>query len=277
MIRTFKLINNNGETYDLNVRNRSFMHTVSGLGYQRDSDFFRIGERYATLSSYFMQQEIKGNVYFAGTNNAEDYFNFTRFCENTPLKLAYNPGFTEFLRDGFIKTIERSDGDNFKGAYVTFIATTPWYKSVDVFNTGIVDEGKKYTYTYPYKYGKYIANTVTIDSDSYLQSPLKLVIYGPVTDPIWRHYANNKLIETGQITATIPVNHKLVIDTTSIPYTIKEYDLANNFIADKYQASNWNTERFFRLAYGQNTITVSATGANNISLGVEAQIEYATV
>ena len=76
---------------------------------------------------------------------------------------------------------------------------------------------------------------------------------------------------------TVPANHKLVLDTTSIPYTIKEYDLANQLIADRYQASNWNTERFFTLKYGVNTITVSATGASNISLGVEAQIEYATV
>ena len=276
-MRTFKLVNANGETYDLTVKNRSFMHTVSGLGYGRETEFYRIGERFATLSNYLSQQEVKGNVYFGGSDNVNDYFAFIKFCENAPLKLLYNPGNGEYLRDGFITKIEKTDGENIKGVYVTFICTTPWYKSVNVFNTGIVSGGKKYNYTYPYQYSQFIANTVIIESDSYLPSPMKLVIYGPVVNPIWRHYANNKLIETGQCTVTIPANHKLVIDTTSIPYSIKEYDLANQLIADRYQTSNWNTERFFRLKYGINNITVSATGASNISLGVEAQIEYASV
>lgn len=276
-MRTFKIVNANGATYDLTVKNRSFMHTVTGLGYAREAEFLRIGERFATVSNFISQQEVRGNVYFGGENNIEDYFEFVKFCENAPLKLLYNPGNGEYIRDGFVKAIERADGENVKGAFVSFICTTPWYKTINVFNTGIVDSGKKYNYTYPYKYAKFIANTVIIESDSYLPSPMKLVIYGPVVSPIWRHYANNKLVETGAIDATIPANHKLVIDTTSIPYSIKEYDLANQLIADRYQASNWNTERFFRLQHGVNTITVSATGASNISLGVEAQIEYASV
>lgn len=277
-MRTFKIVNANGEMYDLTVKNRSFMHTVSGLGYGREAEFYRIGERFATLSNYLAQQEVRGNVYFGGANNMSDYFTFAKFCENTPLKLLYDPGTGKtYTRDGFIKTMERSDGENVRGAWVTFICTTPWYDTANEFNTGIIDGGKKYNYTYSYKYAKYIANTVIIESDSYLPSPMKLVIYGPVVNPIWRHYANNKLIETGQCTVTIPANHKLVIDTTSIPYSIKEYDLANVLIADRYQTSDWNTERFFRLKYGINTITVSATGSTNISLGVEAQIEYGTV
>ena len=277
-MRTFKIVNANGEMYDLTVKNRSFMHTVSGLGYGREAEFYRIGERFATLSNYLAQQEVRGNVYFGGANNISDYFTFAKFCENTPLKLLYDPGTGKtYTRDGFIKTMERSDGENVRGAWVTFICTTPWYDTVNEFYTGIIDGGKKYNYTYSYKYAKYIANTVIIESDSYLPSPMKLVIYGPVVNPIWRHYANNKLIETGSCTVTIPANHKLVIDTTSIPYSIKEYDLANVLIADRYQTSDWNTERFFRLKYGINTITVSATGSTNISLGVEAQIEYGTV
>ena len=151
-MRTFKLVNANGETYDLTVKNRSFMHTVSGLGYGRETEFYRIGERFATLSNYLAQQEVRGNVYFGGADNVNDYFAFTKFCENAPLKLLYNPGNGEYLRDGFITKIERSDGENIKGAYVTFICTTPWYKSVNVFNTGIVSGGKKYNYTYPYQY-----------------------------------------------------------------------------------------------------------------------------
>ena len=99
-MRTFKIVNANGEMYDLTVKNRSFMHTVSGLGYGREAEFYRIGERFATLSNYLAQQEVRGNVYFGGANNMSDYFTFAKFCENTPLKLLYDPGTgkTYFIR-----------------------------------------------------------------------------------------------------------------------------------------------------------------------------------
>ena len=99
-------------------------------------------------------------------------------------------------------------------------------------------------------------NTLMIDSDSHGDSPCKVTVYGPCTNPVWKHYVNNVLYdpadadivllfhagqgkhrdrvpigryyvnnvlyETGRYEGNIPDGHKLVIDTTQIPYSITE-------------------------------------------------------
>ena len=276
-MRSFKLINKDGETYDLTVKDRAFFHTVSGLGYEKSIDYIRVQNTYTATSNFFEMGEVEGNVYFGGSGNVNDYFAFARFCQNEPLKLVYNPGNnTAFSRDGFIARIEKSDGDNPKSCKVRFQCITPWYKSVAVYNDGHITDGKVYDYSYNYTYSDTIAGSVRINSDSYMSSPAKLIIYGAVTNPTWSQYVNGKKVLEGKVYATIVANHKLVIDTTTNPYSIKEYDMANNLIADRYQQSDWNTTRFITIEHGENIINASAGGAY-INLGVEAQIQYATV
>jgi hypothetical protein len=56
-----------------------------------------------------------------------------------------------------------------------------------------------------------------------------------------------------------------------------ELDMSNNLVRDYYQLSDFSTERFIRLQPGKNRITVTHSGGNVIAVGIEGQIEYATV
>ena len=100
---------------------------------------------------------------------------------------------------------------------------------------------------------------------------------GPCTNPTWRHYVDGVLKESGKVIAEILPNHRLVIDTTVIPYSMKVYDSQNQAVTDLYQSSDFETQRFVSLDYGENIITVSAEDVTVIGIGVEAEIEYATV
>ena len=44
-----------------------------------------------------------------------------------------------------------------------------------------------------------------------------------------------------------------------------------------YQQSDFSMDRFIRFGYGRNVISVTAENVDVVNLGVEAQIEYATV
>jgi hypothetical protein len=104
-----------------------------------------------------------------------------------------------------------------------------------------------------------------------------VVLYGELVNPTWRHYLNNVLQTTGKITGTVMPNHRLVIDTTTIPYSMKQVDAFGNVVSDMYQLSDFSTERFVRFGKGRNTVSVQADNTNTLNVGVEAQIEYATV
>ena len=150
-------------------------------------------------------------------------------------------------------------------------------KEVVEYNPGTESGGKVYNYSYDYQYLKGGKNTITIESDSYQSSPVKLVIIGPAINPAWRHYLNDELVTTGKVNGIIGTDNRLIIDTTTIPYKIIQVDALGQLVSDMYQQSDFSTYRFVRFGHGRNTVTFTADESNVLNVGVEAQIEYATI
>lgn len=287
-VRTFKLIDASGNSYDLQTQNR-FLHTPEGLGYEESTTYQDFGSRYAALDEGLAQSVVKGVITFTGGSREEIYnkfFEFAKFTRNAPLTLEYTPIFDTFLRKCRVSRVVKTEiSAGVLQVNVEIACMTQWYQIKSDYNSGIVGDGKMYAlqdsginaYKYTYQYSNNIKQSVTIQNDSNEESPCRVIIYGYAVNPIWNHYVNGELFASGAADMTVAANHKLVIDTTTIPYTMRELDMFNNLVRDAYQLSDFSTERFIRLQPGQNRITLTHTGSNTIAVGVEAQIEYATV
>ncbi len=278
MIRKFKLINRDGTAYDLNSK-QSFFHKVGGLGFNDETQFQRIGTDFYALEEVFSQGEITGCVFFYGKHAYSKYRDFTKFVRLTPLTLEYVTDDTYRLpvRVAAIEKSELVDGGLGLNCEIKLVATGLFYRSVTKYSETVYVGGKIYPYTYPYSYADVSANTLMIDSDSVADSPCRITIYGPCTNPIWKHYVNNELYATGAYDGTIRADHKLVIDTTQVPYSITERGVSGEIIADRYQACDFTTERFIMLQHGTNRISLSHDGLNSVDMMVEAKISYETV
>lgn len=272
-MRKFSLINAYGESYDLTVRPTAFLHSVGGLGATFETEYQRIGGHFSLLSYYAAQGKITGSVKLWSRT---EFFNFAKFCQRRPITLLYTRDGATFRRDGVITSIGKDETDPLN-APIEFTCTTPFYTVVSEYNGGTTEGGKVYDYTYDYTYANNSAQSVTITSDTMNDSPCKITIYGYAENPTWSHYLNNVLIATGKVNANIAADRKLVIDTTATPYQIGLYDLSGNFIQDLYQSSDFSTQRFFHLGYGQNVISVSGENVGTIKIGVEGMIEYEAV
>ena len=158
-----------------------------------------------------------------------------------------------------------------------FAAQGLYYKSVNKYSNTLSIGGKIYPYTYDYAYSDVSYNSVEIESDSYEDSPCRITIQGPCINPVWKHYVNNVLYETGAYMGTVSADHKLVIDTTKLPYSITERGAGDDVVADRYQLCDFTTERFFHLQHGANRISVSHEGINTLNVIVEGRISYETV
>ena len=278
MIREFTLTNALGQTYSLMNAEDGALFEPSGLGYDDVTEYEQVGEFFAPLTERFGQQVITGQMVF-GANPYVKYLNFTKFCRHAPLSLVYETDAGTYQIPVRMTKIEKGDTDGwtYLQCPVEFTALARMYKTVVANNTGSAGGGKVYDYEYDYVYGDFVADTVTIDSDSVTASPCRISIFGPCTQPTWRHYVDGVQVATGYYNGTIPQNHKLVIDTTSSPYSIQEEDIAGNLIADRYELCDFSTERFFLLEYGHNTISVGHGDVDSIRLMVEGFIFYETV
>lgn len=277
-MRKIRLINSDGAIYDL-TRFESFFHTSKGYGFKDSTEFQKIGDNYYALEQTFEQREISGEIVFSQPNAYAEYRTFSKFIRSTPLTIEYTPDET-FLVPARVEELEKGeldDGGNSLSVSVKFITLAPFYKSVQTRSATITTGGKSYDYSYPYAYAATRENTVNIDSDTAEESPCKISIYGACTDPIWKHYVNNELVGTGSYSGTIPEGHRLVIDSTVLPYTIKEVGATGETIADRYQFCDFTTERFFFLQRGSNRISVSHNSTEPLDVIVEGRLEYATV
>lgn len=277
-MRTFRLYDNDGNRYNVTSKDHLFFYKIDGLGFTQEAEFQRIEDRYALLNNHIAQNKITGIIRFWQPQAEVQYFNFAQFCQNQPIMMDYNNNYGTYSRRGLITKIERSDGNgNPLEIKIEFTAETPWFKTVSEYNEGTIVGGKVYDYNYDYTYSDSVVNTVSIDSDSYQSSPVRLVIFGEAVNPTWRHYLNNVLVSTGKVNGTVLANHRLIIDTTTIPYGIKQVDALGNLISDMYQQSDFSTSRFVRFGHGRNTVTFGADNTNVLNVGVEAEIEYATI
>ena len=278
MIRQFSLTNSLGADYSLMNEANGIFFNPEGLGFDDTTEYQQIGEFFSPLTERFGQQVITGVMVFA-QNAYVTYNEFTKFCQHAPLIMTYETDAGTFKVACRLTKIEKGDtqGWTYLECNVEFTALARLYKTVVANNTGSAGGGKVYDYEYDYVYGDFVADTITIESDSVVQSPCRISIYGECTQPTWKHYVNGVQVATGYYNGTIPHNHKLVIDTTTTPYSIQEQDMLDNVIADRYELCDFSTERFFLLEYGKNTISVSHSDPDPIRLMVEGYIFYETV
>lgn len=277
-MRKFKLINAEGSSFDLNGQ-AAFFHSVEGFGYKDNTQYEQIGTEFYALDEIFSQGELRGKMLFAGKEPYAKYREFTRFVRATPLTLVYEMDdvYKVPVRLAEISKAELQKGEKYLNCDVSFLAAGLFYKTVQKYSETISIGGKVYPYQYTYSYADTSQNTIMIESDSYEDSPCKITIFGPVTNPVWKHYVNNELYEIGSYDGVIPDDHKLVIDSTSVPYSITERGVSDEVVADRYQYCDFTTERFFHLQHGTNRISVTHDGLNNVNVLVEGKISYETV
>lgn len=278
----FTLINASGQEKQIVTKPRHAFD-VSGMGFTRNEQYAQVGNRFMPIDDRYTQGSIGGSMRFAFPGY-QDYYDFVRFTDNSPLKLKYENSNGTFYRDVILSEIDRKELvlEDERTIIFTLTALGLWYRVLTAINNGEQANGKIYAvdeqtqetigYSYPYVYGE-SAGVLRIQSDSYEDSPAKLTIFGPVTNPSWSHHANSEEIATGAVNATVLSGHKLVIDATTTPYSIKIFDMQNNLISDVYGLSNFATERFIILRQGSNVITVTGGG----QVMIEGQISYAGV
>lgn len=280
-MRRFTLINANGARYDLNNVVNGFLHSVAGLGYQDETEYQRIGNYYKLLRDYKEQLAVTGEVHFAQPNAQQEYQAFIKFTQLKPLLLEYQPenDSKSYLRSGTLTEVVY-DEKNPLSASVTFMPMSLFYEYVDVITYpggSDFEDGKIYDYTYNYRYRSTLDNQVIINSQTMEESPIELTFYGPLVNPVWTHYVNGVIVATGKLNTTIPNGNKFVVDTTNIPYSIKEYNSNNELIQDLYQFSDFGTQRFMQLEYGQNSLTIADDESNKVIVQARGVLYYASV
>ena len=85
-MRQFKLINANGQEFDL-MDKTTFFQSPSGLGFENDLEYINAGYSFIETDSELSQKTISGEIAFLGYDK---YSKFIRFCNASPLTFSTN-------------------------------------------------------------------------------------------------------------------------------------------------------------------------------------------
>ncbi len=261
--RQFNLVNSLGETYRLTIAARygaAFIHDITEMGSESSSEFQQIGNQFGIISDRINQKNITGVIRFFQPRAYENYAKFILFAQHKPLMLYYRTPAGEFWRDGIITKIDKSENADVLQATIKFSATSLWYQHFEIDGT----------------------TSAEINSESVNQSGCHITITGAMAAPAWAQTIDGETVITGAledktvdgntVSAAISAGESLHIRTDTMPYQIYKID-GNEDRTDMYINSDWSTERFCLIGYGDNEI--SCAGAESIK--VEGRIEYETI
>ena len=294
-MRYFKLENSNGEVLDITTTEILF-HEIGGLGFDEDNDFRQIGEVWWLNNSKYNQATVTGKILFTEygeTDPYEKYYKFARFIQKAPLILMYYPygvDGTCYRRRVRVSKLEKTEKSQLGviDSSIDFICYTPWYNVVELEynvedreetsggwiwggsnNPPLVFEpssGREVTRAkFRYEAPQYLE----IKTDTAQNCPVKLMIFGPVTNPSWTssYKVNESFVlgGSGGFSATPPVSvdddEILVVDNTDGRY-----------------AMEITSECFITLREGENRISVTSSGTELAKhIRIEGHIYHATV
>ncbi len=274
-MRKFRVINAKGDILDLTSDpSKYFFHDISGLGFDSDSEYEQIGYQFVETKRLLKQAEIKGTISVAGYKLYEEMM---RLMQSRPLKLEYIANETYYI-DVNVKRIEKSELEEAGRLRcpVVFEALGRMYKRIVRNIDGSVGNGKKYDFTFPYRYDDNNSGTILIESDSELESPIVITFMGPCRNPVWTHYVNGNVCCRGKVNCEIPAGDRLVISTLG-EYQIIETDGYGSEVQDRYQDSDFTTERFVFLRKGENIISFGHDLDSDLKVVVEGMIYYESI
>ena len=308
-MRYFKLENSASPTpEELDITTTDILfHDISGLGFDEQTDFTSVGSVWKLNSVSYTQKAVSGKVYFTDNHGTTPYTKYTRFknfIDKPPLILLYYPEGIDGLcyrKKVRVTKLEKTELDKYGGLDVgiDFTSYTPWYEVIEAKNGGeIVENDTGWVWgdgdqnpplvfeptegmdAIPAKFRNEVRAPVDIYSNVDNDSPVRITIHGPVTNPVWSHFVNDRFIASGGFDSnsslTLTADERLVIDNTEGEYAMRVYsDIADP--RNVYALRDFDLQCFFTLQKGKNTIIVTSTGTNAIKVEVEGHVHYATV
>ncbi len=313
-MRYFKLMTTSAidpAVLDVTTKNILF-HDIGGLGFDEDADFRSVGDVFWLNSVSYKQVPVTGKMLFTDYTSSPytKYMEFMDFIHNSQIIMLYyphGPEGVEYRRNVRLTKADKTEINEYGvlDVSVEFSPYTPWYQAVAADN-GFVEDGDEseddnkgwiwggpdtdplvFEPTDPEhqtkaKFRKQVLKFAKINATTNNKNPVKLSIFGPITNPSWTHYVNGERVSSGGFssnkTVSVGAGQVLVIDNTNGLYSMAIYDVATGEkVSDVYALRNFNLQCFMYLKEGENRISVGSPGDEEIRIEVEGHIYYATV
>lgn len=257
----FALRNEYNQEYELNTDKTHYMPNPSGLGYEMDTEYTRIGTSWVAGSTEDSQAEISGEVYFKSSECFKEFSNFAKFIRTaSTLKFVYQNDVGEYIKDVSVRSIEHAGlvGHNTLKCTLTMIAKSLWYSNnVTNYRIDTVSgETMRYPYKLPARFKGNANGTIEVTNDGSVEAPFTASFIGAIVNPTLILCQDEEEVARIEIIGEAFEGESIELSTVDGDlYCYRKRMDENVSLVSDLDISNNN---FFKLPIGTSTITLSA-------------------
>lgn len=253
-IRNFYFENETGKRIDCQkVNGGLFLYNVSGLGYEENIEYERVGNTFVPTKKELAQNTITGDLEFYEMTY-DEYTDFVDFIiTSKSLRLIYVPKTSnriEFYRDIDVCKIDKTEEDEYN------ILTSPidikckslWYKeNVAVYDMKAKDNEIRWDFVWDSAFVDYDSRNLQYINTGHVEAPILVGISGYVKNPRIELYIEGELYQTVIFNVEIQEYEKLLYETKENDFYINKQNtdgtLESLFSLDVIEFENDNVIR----------------------------------
>lgn len=230
-VRTFWLVDDRGEVFDLMGKGTDFFNAPQNLGQSHTIDYANLHTQRRVLKKRPNFQTIKGEMFFSSYAESRAFRSFVNKSNQRVRLYQRLPDVDyEYYANVEVTLVDRSEKEATSGILkceVSFECVSFWTREVSVvlfdnveFSTGTTDS---YTYTYPQIYASSYASSqyteIVLNNLGDLPAPITIIINGLSVSPEWK--IGN---QSGGLNYTVQQGVSVVIDSRDDVHTITSGD-----------------------------------------------------
>ncbi len=275
-IRNFYFENETGKRIDCQkVDGGLFLYNVSGLGYEENIEYERIGNTFVQTNKQLVQNTITGDLEFYNMSY-DEYCNFVDFILTAnSLRLIYVPKKSnriEYYRDIDVCKIEKTEEDEYKTLTcpIDIKCKSLWYEENKVIYTTKSEEGEiVWDFEWDSKFSDYNVRSRECINKGHVEAPVEIVVNGPIVNLKILLLVEGELVQEVPIKTTIKKYEKILYGTRE-----------NNFYINKENTDGTLTS-LFSLDYidfeNDNVIRIPKNRSCQLKLTAENEILSAEI
>lgn len=219
-IRNFYFEDEKGRRIDCQkINGNLFLFDVKGLGYEEEITYEQVGASFVEKNRKIKQNVIEGTLEFYDMSYNE-YIDFVNFINGAQkLCLIYVPKTKErieYYRDIDFAKIEKTEEDDFNvlSCPISLNCKSLWYKKKKMIKKVEASENEmRWDFEWDAFFMDYYSRSVEIINDGHVESPIEILIEGPVLNPKIELFVEGETFQTVTLNTNIKENELLLYGT----------------------------------------------------------------
>lgn len=219
-IRNFYFENEIGKRIDCQKINGGFfLYNITGLGYEENIEYKRIGNTFIQNNKEIIQNQITGDLEFYNMTY-DEYCEFIDFIlMATSLKLIYVPKTSnrdEYYRDIDVCKIEKAEEDeyNILTCPITINCKSLWYKeNTAIYNMKAQSDEIRWNFRWNSRFANYDTRKLNFINKGHVEAPILVSIDGHIVNPKISLYIEGEVYQEVPFAVEIAEYEKLLYGT----------------------------------------------------------------